>query len=270
MPPPLGPLVSIVGPNDTEDRGFWVLVPNGYDPNKPGGYKVIYEAAGADDPDIYNAGKDTYQYQTVDGGDAIQVGLDYDTRSTYPLSYDQRNPESNDFAFMPWLMSWTESHLCVDFNHQFVSGFAEGAWVAQQFNCAFPGKLRGQVSVSGGEPTEQPTCDPAPTALFHIHDLGDASDTYASFLPGCARVLKQNGCAVTDCTDPMDTTVTDPYILPEGLAVPTSTSCRQFKGCPADAPVVFCTTHLPSTADRHSTERDWAVPAFWAFMKSLP
>jgi len=266
-PPPLEPLMSITGPSDTEDRGYWVFVPKNYDPTKP--YKVIYSGAGCDDPDIYNAGKDGYPYQTVNMDSAIQVGLDYDTHSVVPLCYDNRNDKSNDFAFMPKLMEKIQTDFCVDTSHQFFSGYSSGGWVAQQFNCAFPAKFRGMVSVTGSEPMAQPACDPAPVALFHIHDIGDSGNTYQSFIPGCTRVLKQNKCTVTDCSDPQSATLTTPYTLPAGVAVPQGTMCRQFNGCPADYPVVFCTTHLPTTANRHGDQREWAIPAFWDFMSKL-
>src|SRR5262249_13670158 len=155
-PAPLGPTVSIPMSADvqyTEDRGYWVFVPKNYDPMKP--YKVIYSGAGCDDPDIYNAGKDGYPYQTVDMDQAIMVGLDYDVHPVVPLCYDNRNAKSNDFAFMPWLMDKIASDFCVDKGHQFFSGYSSGGWVAQQFNCAFPAKLRGMVSVTGSEPMMQ-------------------------------------------------------------------------------------------------------------------
>jgi poly(3-hydroxybutyrate) depolymerase len=268
-PAPLEGLVSIKGMSDTEDRGFWVYIPKNYDPNKA--YKVIFSGAGCDDPDLYNAGKDGFPYQTIPDFDAIMVGLDYDTHSQVALCYDNRNPQSNDFTFMPWLQNRIENDFCVDTKHEFFSGYSSGGWVAQQFNCAFPTKFRGMVSVTGSEPMMQPTCvtPPAPTALFHIHDIGDPSNTYASFIPGCTRVLKQNGCTVTDCSNPESTTMTTEYTLPATVKVPQGTSCRQFNGCPADYPVVFCTTHLPTTANRHGDQREWSIPAFWNFMSTL-
>jgi hypothetical protein len=270
-PAPLGPLVTISGPASqySEDRGYWVFVPKNYDPNKADGYKVIYSGVGCDDPDRYHSGKTGYQYQKNDNDDAIQVGLDYDTHSFTPQCYDNRNPKSNDFTFMPWLMNEIEKDFCVDLNHQFFSGFSSGGWVAQQFNCAFPTKFRGMVSTTGSEPADQPMCNPGPVALFHIHDINDAGNTYASFLPGCTRVLKQNGCTVTDCRDPQSDTLTSPYTLPPD-AMPNGTpTCRQFNGCPADYPVVFCTTHLPNTLDRHGAQPELAVPAFWDFVSKL-
>jgi hypothetical protein len=265
-PPPLGPLVSIQGPGDTEDRGYWVYLPKNYDPQKPGGYTVIYNGAGCDDPDIYNAGKDGFPYQTVTDFDAIMVGLDYDTHSAVPLCYDNRNPNSNDFAFVPWLMDRIAHDFCVDESRQFFSGYSSGAWLAQQLNCAFPARFRGMVSTRGSEPMSQPPCNPAPMAFFHVHDIGDESNTYASILPGCSRILEQNGCSVTDCSNPESSTLTIPYELPMDIRAPQGTVCRQFSGCPVGAPVVFCTTHLPATANHYGDGREWLVPAFWDFM----
>lgn len=67
-----------------EYRGWWVLVPTGYDPSKP--YTVIYSAAGWGDPNFFHGGADGFPYQTVDGDNAILVGLDYDTYSTFRVA----------------------------------------------------------------------------------------------------------------------------------------------------------------------------------------
>jgi poly(3-hydroxybutyrate) depolymerase len=254
-----------VGPGDIEERGFWVFVPRSYDPSKP--HKVIYQGAGCDDPDIYDAGKDGFPYQSSPDFDAIMVGLDYDTHSDVPLCYDHQNPKSNDLAFFPWLTAKIESTFCVDRSQEFFSGFSSGSVLAQQLDCAWPAKLRGVASSRGFEPSQLPSCVPAPTALFHVHDYADTSNNYQAFIPGCSRVLRQNGCSVTDCSDPESSVLTSPYTLPTGIAPPQGTACRQFNGCPTAYPVVFCTTHLP-LPDRYDM-REWLVPAFWDFMNHL-
>jgi hypothetical protein len=257
-----------------EWRGWWTLVPNGYvvDPTKP--YKVIYEAASCGDSNYFHAGADGYNFNAVDNGQAILVGLDYDTYSSVPGCYDNRSPNSNDFTFFPWLQSQIESQFCVDMNHEFFSGYSSGAWLAQQLNCAYPDKLRGFVSATGCEPGtpadpggSQPTCVSKPTAYFHVHDYNDVANPYACATPGCLRVLNQNGCmlngaAYTKC-DPTDMTVTSPYMPPAGVTLPQATYCRSFNGCPTDYPVVFCVTNNQTKTDGSN----WGVvPLFWDWM----
>jgi poly(3-hydroxybutyrate) depolymerase len=257
------------GSGTPENRGWWVYVPAGYDSTKP--YRVIYNGAGCGDGNYFNAGQDGYKYQTVDGNQAILVGLDYDTYSDVPGCYDNRNATSNDFTFFPWLQNEIESTFCVDKNHEFFSGYSSGGWVMQQFNCAFPDKLRGSVAVTGCEPGVKPypgsqfsPCVSKPTAAFYVKDFNDTDNTYACILPACARVLAQNGCTTTTC-NPLDTTTTTPYVVPKGVTLPPNAKCVQFNGCPADYPVVFCVTYNQD----HSDATSWGViPLFWDWMSN--
>jgi formylglycine-generating enzyme required for sulfatase activity len=253
-----------------ERRGWWVLVPSNYDPSKP--YTVIYEAASEGDANYFHAGADGYAYQNVDDGQAILVGLDYDTSSTVPGDYDSRNPQSNDLAFVPWLMTEIESTFCVDTSREWISNYtSDGPALAQQLDCAFPGRFRGQVLVGGSEPGTPgypgalPTCNPAPMAALFVHDAADPDSTYASILPGCSRILSQNGCSNTKC-DPLDGTLTTPYPLPAGVTLPPGAVCNQFNGCPEDDPVVFCVTSNQGASDGTS----WGAPTLlWDFMSGL-
>lgn len=257
-----------------EHRGWWVYIPATYDPGKP--YRVIFNAAGCGDNNWFNAGEDGYPYYNVDNGQAILVGLDYDTYSDVPSCYDNRSAQSNDFSFFPWLQNEIENEFCVDMSHEFFSGYLySGAWVAQQLNCAFPEKLRGTVAVSGCEPgasgfpgAQFSPCVDKPSAAFYVHDFHDTDNTYACILPACARMLRQNGCITAAGTpytacNPLDATMTTPYPVPAGLQLPNGAVCNQFTGCPADYPVVFCTTYDQGPSD----DQNWGVvPLLWDFM----
>jgi hypothetical protein len=247
-------------PPGSNTRGYWILVPANYDPNSA--YRVIYEGVGCGDPSIPHSGSQGYAYQTIDDGEAIQVGLDVDPDRSADDCYDDRNPNSNDFYFFPWLMNEVENELCVDRAHEFISGYSTGAYLANQLGCAFPDKLRGQVLVSGGEPISQPPCVDHPIAAFFVHDVMDSDNAYNLILPACARTLRQNGCESTDCSNPVDGGATTPYMLPDGATAPTGTQCRQFTGC-GQNPVVFCTTY-----NQNHGMQEWAVPVFWDFMKN--
>jgi hypothetical protein len=247
-----------------EYRGWWVYVPTGYDPTKP--YKVIYNGANCGSPDNFSAGAAGYPYDSVDGGNAILVGLDYDTYATVPYCYDDQDPQSNDFEFFPWLQSQIEASLCVDMNREFFSGYNGGAWLAQQLSCAFPDKLRGVVSNAGCEPAgtagSLPACVQKPTAAFFVHDPSSSFAPLQCILPACTRMLEQNGCSVTHC-DPTDTTITTPYPVPTGVSLPAGGNCVQFNGCPANYPVVFCLTPNQNQSDG----RSWGiVNLFWDWM----
>jgi hypothetical protein len=275
--PPGGTVPATAIEGSPENRGWWVYVPTNYDPSKA--YKVIYNGAGCDDPNWFNAGEDGFPYYMTDDDQAILVGLDYDTFSSSPGCYDNRTKTSNDFTFFPWLMNEIESTFCVDTNHEYYSGYSSGGWVAQQLNCAFPDKLRGELAVTGCEPggaadpyntkgqDSQPTCVSKPTAMLYMKDIDDTDNSYACMIPGCARVLAQNGCTNTKC-DPTDTTITTPYpaaaVAGVNLQISQGT-CVKFNGCPAEYPVVWCTTNYPP--NHHDDDQYMGVvPLFWDFI----
>jgi poly(3-hydroxybutyrate) depolymerase len=283
--PPGGVVPPMATSGSPEYRGWWVYVPIGYDASKP--YTVIYNGAGAEDSNWFHAGADGLPYQNVDNGQAILVGLDYDTYSYLLGAYDVEHANSNDLSFMPWLMDEIENTFCVDTSSEWMSGYSEGATLAQQFDCAFPSRLRGEVTVGGWEPGSPqdrllttfpkalPPCNPAPTAAFFVHDIGDTIYPYSAVLPGCSRILTQNGCTNTKC-DPSDPTLTTPYSVaaitgqpPTGVDLSVaSATCVEFNGCPPEYPVVFCTTnYMPN---HHADGEEFGVVhLFWDFMTSL-
>jgi hypothetical protein len=272
--PPGSTVPALAAKGSPEYRGWWVYVPETYDSTKP--FRVIYSGAGCGDSNYFNAGEDGFSYWSVDSGQAILVGLDYDTYSDVLGCYDNRDPLSNDFLFFPWLQNEIESTFCVDTNHEFYSGYSSGGWVMQQFNCAFPQKLRGSVAVTGCEPgaagypgAQYSPCVDKPTAAFFVKDFEDPANTYACILPACARVLQQNGCITAAGTpytacNPLDTSTTTPYPIPSTIIPPPQTDCVTFNGCPADYPVVFCVDHNQDQTDSSK----WAVPLFWDWMSN--
>jgi hypothetical protein len=274
--PPGGTVPAIATQGSPEYRGWQVYVPANYNPSKP--YRVIY--GGGDCGSTLSGGTDALPYRALDNGDAILVGLDHDTYPN-PGCYDSLDPQSNDFSFFPWLQNQIESQFCVDRNQEFYSGYAGGASLGQQLDCAFPDKLRGVVSVTGcepgapGFPGSQPTCVEKPTAAFFVKSINDTDYPYACILPACERVLKQNGCTATTC-DPQDRTLTTPYVLPAGTATSRTlagATCVSFNGCPSSYPVVFCLTvnrAVHGALQYDDSPVDDGVPvALWDFMNRL-
>jgi hypothetical protein len=283
LPNPDPAPISIKGPDGmTYDRGFYVLVPASYDNTKP--TRVIYEGAGCTDNSSADTadcgGKSGFPYQNVDsvgnnGEQTIQVGLQYDPARHG--CYDDQVSTSNDFAFFPYLHKWVEDNFCVDLKRQFFSGYSSGSWLANQMTCAFPDVLRGVVEATGGEPPAQPTCVTSghPVASLFLHDTGDTINAFSGILPACTRILNLNGCATTSCSNPADTTVTTVYTPPTfvgGDSAPSSLKCRQFNGCPAAYPVVFCETTIPgdNLADHYvTTGGNWIPKLFWDFLSKF-
>ena len=151
-----------------------------------------------------------------------------------------------------------------------MAGYHSGGALTEQLGCAFAGHLRAEVSVAAGESTNGtgmvplPTCAPHPIAAMFVHDITDSTDPYAQALPTCSSALVQNGCSITDCSNPRDETLTTAYPVPPDVTLPQGAVCRQFNGCPADYPVVFCTT-VGLASGQNDT--NWGVDKmFWDFM----
>ncbi len=256
-----------------EKRGYWVYVNPNYDPSKPS--KVVYEGAGCDDSSPADGGTSGFPYQQANADKAdpqvIQVGLDY---SRADECYDNANPHSNDFNYFPMVKKLVEDQFCVNTSEEMYSGYSSGSWLGNQFSCAFPDDFKAMVLATGNEPTQQPACA-APThpmAVMMLHDKDDATNTYAGMIPACTRMLKQNGCTTTTC-DPMSTTTTTTYAYPTNIGAPQTMQCVSFNGCPADAPVVWCTTQLGGDTHVHDHYADgqspWITPLFWSFLSKF-
>jgi len=250
-------------------RGFYMFVKSGYDPNKP--TRVIYEGAGCGDTSDAHGGTSGYAYQNVDGSSpeqTIQVGIDY---SRGDNCYDNSNPNSNDFKFFPILHKFVEDNFCVDLNRQFYSGYSTGAWMGNQFTCAFPDVLKAFVFATGNEPPANPPCVPGhPVPGLFLHDSGDPYNSFSGMLPGCTRLLKQNGCTTTACV-PTDTSTTTTYQIPTtlGNGAPSGMQCVSFNGCPPNAPVVWCTTALNGDHRHYIGDDNWVTPLFWDFFSKF-
>ena len=251
--------------NGMKKRGFFVYVKAGFDNTKPS--KVIYEAAGCDESTAAQGGKAGYQYQSADGASpeqVIQVGMEYSRKNQ---CYDNTNPKSNDFPFFGMLHKYIEDNFCVDTTKEYWSGYSSGAWVGNQMTCAFPDVLHAMLAATGSEPPMQPMCvSGKPVTGLFLHDKLDKYNTYDSMIPGCTRLLKQNGCTTQVC-DPTSTTTTTVVPVPTGLGTPQSMNCVKFNGCPT-AQVTWCTTQL-NTGDMqaHYIGQDsWITKFFWDFI----
>ncbi|HTA20200.1 MAG TPA: hypothetical protein VK989_12965 [Polyangia bacterium] len=244
-------------PQKAGPRTFWVRVPADYDPNRA--YRVVYLGTGCGSTD---ASKDTYQlYREDEGGaeEAIYVAIDLPTDMVNMDCYDnETGTASQEWEAFDLFHGVVDANYCVDNDHVFVAGYSTGGWLANMWGCYFAGDgqrpwngvaagvadagsdprrfapkyhIRGQGAVSGGEPPNNPPCN-GPVAAIWIHDLNDISNLIAGDQAALARVLRMNGCTGS-ATAPWGT----------DLVNGATGACVQYTACPADYPVVFCTTN---------------------------
>ncbi len=246
---------------EPHDRNYFVWLPKAYDPSKAYRTTFLFMGCGARNA----AATATYRLMTADP-DSVYVAMNMPPAGFPPDGkdcYDNTVGRSSvEWEFMGLVASQVQKDFCIDENRLFVSGYSSGAWVSNMFGCYFSGKdpnrrfgpdisVRGQASVTGGPVLPDVPCGGKVAALW-IHD----SDDHENIIGGNSnnslpRVLTANGCAggVKGLTEPW------------GSSSSLSDVCRRYTSCPAEYPVVFCTT----SGKGHSSQDNLALPGFIEF-----
>jgi hypothetical protein len=244
-------------------RDIFIRVPADYDPNRA--YQVVYVGMGCG---TGTADTGTYPLFAEERGgneQAIYVGVslpvtDPDTGlGPNGQCYDNRAGENSmEWEAFELFHTLVESTYCVDNNRVFISGYSTGGWLANMWGCYFAGlpdpprqfapnfRIRGQAAATGNQPNNNPTCN-GPVAGFWLHDEADASNTIQGNYDGRDRVLEMNGCVGSP---------TEPWGEGDLAGI-----CERYVDCPAEYPVIFCTT----TGYGHSDQPTNAIPGFTQF-----
>jgi hypothetical protein len=270
--------------DNARDRIYYVRLPPNYDPTRA--YRTVYLGPGCGPPqDSLGPGNiKVYGMETASDPDAILIALEqgFYNKAEYssadcsddPASgvnnlchycFDDGAastcPDSVEYGYFDLLHKKIEADFCVDTDRQFYAGYSSGGWMAHELGCQFPDVLRAQASVTGGLPMVirdgVKTCVDHPIAAFLIHDAMDPSNPYSGSVAALERLLAVNKCAGGTT---MRDAPTAPYTI---TAAPNNNdfNCLQYTGCPADYPIVFCTSRGKS----HDSQAGAAVPGFWEF-----
>jgi len=246
-------------------RKYFVWLPKDYDQSKP--YRITYLFYGCGDR--YKGDSATYRLMMQDP-ESIYVGMNMPPTGLPPAGkdcYDNSiGKQSVEWEFMGTTATTVQDNFCVDENREFVAGYSSGAWVSNMFGCYFAGKdptrmfgpeisIRGQSTVTGGPVFPDVPCG-GPVAALWIHD----SDDHENVIGGNSMTSLPRVLAVNKCTGgPTGTTAK------WGSTTALSDYCKQYTGCPADYPVIFCTT----SGRGHSSQDDMALPAFIEFQNMM-
>ena len=272
---------------NARDRLYYVRLPPNYDPARP--YRTVYLGPGCGPPQDFVGEAKAYPMQDASDPDAILVAMEQgfynkaeysSANCTDPKTTDAgtstnlchycfddgaatTTPESFEYAYFDLLHKQVENDFCVDKARQFFAGYSSGGWMAHQLGCQFPDVLRAQGSVTGGLPPVirdgVKTCVDHPIAAFLIHDAQDTANVYAGSVAALERLLQLNNCGA-----PMRSAPTEPYTI-AGVPNNADFNCLRYTGCPAEYPIVFCT----SRGKGHGAQTTAAVPGFWQFFESL-
>jgi hypothetical protein len=265
-----GTTLAGISPEKAGERTFWVRVPADYDPDKA--YRTVYIGQGCG---AYNsANVQTSQlFDERKGGteQAIYVALDIPTNNVNFDCYDTSGGEmSQEWEAFELFHTVVDANYCVDNNRVFVAGYSNGGALANMWGCYFAGDgqlppsaggprkfaskyhVRGQASVASF-PSALPPCW-GPVAAFFLSDAND------NVVGGRAisTLGDKNGCR-TDLAAPATLVPWHPEVAAIGDV------CQRFKGCPADYPVVVCTT----MGLGHSSQDARFIPAVKLFFDEI-
>lgn len=257
----MGETISGTDPTKAVARDMWVRVPFDYDPNHP--YEVVYIGIGCGGGNGENASYPLFN--EAQGGDEekIYVGVDLPANQPNGPCYDNRAGEASmEWEAFDLMHTLLESKFCVDNNRVYVGGFSTGGWLANMWGCYFAGldpdrkfapnfRIRGQAATTGNQPDNNPTCN-GPVAGFWLHDSDDMANLIQGNIDGLNRVLEMNDC-VGSATAPW------------GATSDLSDVCLQYTDCPAEYPVIFCTT----SGRGHSDQPERSIPGYTQFFSMM-
>ncbi len=217
------------------DRHYQVVVPSGYDTNRPLDLVFVFHGLRGD-------GNQIRSYFNLEGhadGKALFV---------YPDGLPQAQAggatawDVSDLAFFDAMRTEISAAYCVDSSRIFAAGHSYGGFMTNLVGCARGDVVRAIAPVSGGLAVGAGACK-GPVAAWIAH--GDADRTVPTAQGEAARDhwIKENQCASTSAP-----------------AAPAP--CVTYDGCSAGHPVTWC-----SPPGGHSPP-SFATRAIWDFFQA--
>jgi hypothetical protein len=251
---------TLAEPHYQTEREIFVRLPPDYDPSTP--YRIVYVMTGCGALDGMSAAYPLWDAEQGGNPSAIYVALSLPNPAVNNNCYDNRaGAQSIEWESLDHDHAFVADRFCIDENKVYAGGYSSGAWLANMWSCYFGGipepprkflpkvALRGIMAVAGCVGC-LPACNNGPVAGLWIHDEYESG----SIPIECAhaqrdRLLLQNGC--TDGT-------AGPTVPWGEDWLPDNASCAKYTACPAEYPVVFCTT----VGRNRGSANDIAVPGF--------
>ncbi len=232
-------------------RNYWVKLPANYDPMK--GYPVIFGGLGCGNTDGNAGSGGGFRVLPNNQDQAVLVGMSYLYPKGAGACFADGYANTPELSYFDTMLADVEGIFCIDKSKVFIAGYSSGAWDAYTLAFARGGVIRGIATAAGGLRPMRPPSSNLPFAALLLTGAGDTSNPIDGPTGGAAardQVLKQNGC--------VGTATTDWTVLAGG-------ACKQYTGCPAAFPVVWCTP-----PGGHTDGGASYGPAIWTFWSSLP
>jgi polyhydroxybutyrate depolymerase len=129
------------------DRAFSLIVPDGYAPSRP--YPVVFVLHGGGGSAAL--ARTQTDLERVAAGRAIFV---YPHAGSGTWDLDTPAATNPDVALFDAVLLFLHNSLCVDERRVFVTGFSNGAYMANQLACRRGDRIRAVVTHAGGGPYE--------------------------------------------------------------------------------------------------------------------
>jgi len=232
-------------------RNYFVKLPGNYDPMKA--YPVIFGGNGCGNTDGNAGAGGGFRVLPNNQDQAVLVGMSYLFPKGSGACFADGYPNTPELPYFDTMLADVEANFCIDKSQVFVAGYSSGAWEAYTLGFARGGVIRGIATAAGGLRPMRPPSSNLPFAALLLTGAGDTSNPIDGPTGGAAardQVLKQNGCVGTATTD---------------WTTLVGGACKQYTGCPAASPVVWCTP-----PGGHTDGGASYGAAIWTLWSSLP
>lgn len=230
-----------------DKRNYFIKLPQGYDKTKP--YPVTLGGGGCGNTNGL-AGQGGGQQPS--GMTAIQVGLSYVYSGG--ACFEDGYANTPEVPYFDAVIADLKANYCIDTEKVFVSGYSSGAWEAVTLGLARGGVIRGIATGAGGLRKDRPMPSGIPMAAILLTGQNDGSNPIDGPTGSAAardKILETNKCVGT-----------------ETKAFAGDADCKQYTGCPAAFPVVWC---VPPGEHTGGSDAHWkAVGEFWNTLPAVP
>lgn len=207
----------------SNDRPYYIDMPNDYDPTQP--YPVVfkYHPLGGSAEGARN------MYLGPNDFEAIYISQD-GSDNGFP------NQGGTDEQMTRDIMTDIEARLCVDRARYYATGFSYGGSMSYTAACNMSDKFRA-VAAMAGAPISGARCtseEPErPVAVLGIHGEDDTVLPITLAEPILGSWLERNGCS-GDAPQPSD------IIDPECVRMTSAREAGEYQGCMEGYPVIWC------------------------------
>lgn len=215
-----------------QQRHYQVFVPANYDPQVP--LRLVFTFHG-----LGGNGDQIRSYLSLETESAGQALIVYPDGRVVP-NIGRTGWEEADLSFFDVMLSELSRDYCVDLGRIFATGHSFGGYMTNLVGCQRGDIVKAVAPVSGG--TIGGVCR-GPVAAWLAHGDNDPTVPQSEGIAARDQWRQTNGCGTT--------------------TVPTSEpDCQSYEGCPADAPVTWC-----SFSGGHYPLPAYTRAAIWEFFR---